>query len=842
MKLVSVLAAILLAGVGFCSAQAQTPITSQNILTPTVGAWTGSVAGQNGGFSGGGNGPAFNATTNTLIFGYTTKTATQNIAAEAFAIQHALDLSNAGIKINGYNYSWKINNSGEQSGTLSGQVQMMRGNTALETYNYNYNATTIGFEQKTGTEIFTNPQSLLAGDSMRLSFTGKDNRFWAGYYGPQVREPSLTLNYTTDPCMGNPLYSPSCPNYNQVLTSQTIYAQTYAINQALNLSGAGVQINGFEYGYNYYVGGDYCHFGFIICLDYRPSSMEVNVGVTSSSGTSLYSAKHTHESNTSGSPSYSYVFPQQRLLSSMGNFTLSTQEVGTTALYSSWSRWQYTPDPCVVNPLSSSTCDGYAAAYQVQQCTANPLYNSACPGYAQAMFTQQCSANALSDPSCPGYASAYLTYQCSINPLYSTTCAGYETAYFDQQCSINPLYNTRCSGYATAYKNQQCSLNPLYSTDCVGYETAYFNQQCSINSLYSPQCPGYAAAYKTQQCSLNALYATDCPGYAVAYKNQQCAANPLYATDCTGYTQAYHNQQCTLNPLYMSDCAGYQAAYFTQQCNLNGLYDRTCPNYSEAYAKKMVLEQQGIASTVATAGVIASTAPSPTSTTASTTSASTSISSDGAVSVGVSKTGDTNVDKTIAPPPPTANSSAAPAAVVQLAPPPPAPAGPQQAQGEQGRKPEQRAEKRDEPAGDRPARKEDGPGQGPAGSPQMAQAPQGGDSKPAQPTVRDAIAERRQAAARAEAVERGKNVANEMGQLANMESQKQMQNIVIQAMGFTPGFDAYGKAMIQDVAGYKPFTVYNNQRNIENRATLRMFGGTDRLHNEMVDSQYNKEK
>ena len=743
MKLVSVLAAILLAGVGFCSAQAQSPITSQNILTPSVGAWTGSVAGQNGGYSGGGNGPAYNATTNTLIFGYTTKTATQNISAEAFAIQHALDLSNAGIRINGYNYSWQINNSGQQTGTLSGQVQMMRGNTALESYTYNYNATTDGFELKTGTQTFTNPQSLLAGDSMRLSFTGKDNRYWAGYYGPQVREPSLTLNYTTDPCLGNPLYSPSCPNYNQVLTSQTIYAQSYAINQALDLAGAGVKINGLEYGYNYYVGGDYCHFGFIICLDYRPSSMEVNVGVTSNTGESLYTAKHTHGANTSGTPSYSYVFPTQRLLSTMGNFTLSTTEVGTTALYSSWSRWQYTPDPCVVNPLSSTTCDGYAAAYKVQQCTISALYDSTCPGYAAALFTQQCTANVLSDTACPGYASAYLTYQCSINPLYSTTCVGYETAYHDQQCSIN--------------------------------------------ALFARDCTGYAAAYKAQQCTLNALYATDCPGYATAY--------------------------------------------FSQQCNLNGLYDRTCPNYSEAYAKKMVLEQQGIASTVATAGVIASTA--------STTSASTTVSSDGAVSVGVSKTGDTNVDKTIAPPPPTANSSAAPAAVVQLAPPPPAPAAPQQqAQGDQGRKPEQRAEKKDEPAGDRPARKEDGPAGGPA--PQMTQ--QGGDSKPAQPTVREALAERRQAAARAEAVEKGKNLANEMGKVADMESQKQIQNVVIQAMGYTPGFDAYGKAMIQDVAGYKPFTVYNNQRNIENRATLRMFGGTDRLHNEMVDSQYNKEK
>ena len=107
-----VVATILMAGLGTCSVKAQTPEISQNILTPTVGAWTGSVAGQNGGFSGGGSGPSYNATTNTLTFGYATATATQNISAEAYALQHALDLSNSGIKIGGYNYSWKINNSG----------------------------------------------------------------------------------------------------------------------------------------------------------------------------------------------------------------------------------------------------------------------------------------------------------------------------------------------------------------------------------------------------------------------------------------------------------------------------------------------------------------------------------------------------------------------------------------------------------------------------------------------------------------------------------------------------------------------------------------------------------
>lgn len=728
MKLVVLFFVLLVLGLGPCTVKAQTPIVSQNILTPTVGAWTGSVAGQNGGYSGGGNGPAFNADTNTLIFGYATATATQRIAAEAFAIQHALDLSNSGIKISGYNYSWQINNSGQQTGTLAGKVELMRGNTALETYNYNYNATTNGFELKTGTQNFTNEYSLLAGDAMRLSFTGKDNRYWAGYYGPQVRDPSLTLNYTTDPCLANPLYSPSCSGYNQVLNSQNFVGnaygvQSYAINQALSLSGSGVQINGFNYGYDLYVGGDWCYFGFIICFDTRQSSMAVDVNVTSATGTSLYSATHNHtQQNTFGSYSYGYVFPTKQPLSSMGNFSLSPRQFGTGALYSSWSNWQYTPDPCVADPLSSTSCSGYAAAYQAQMCAATPLYSPACPGYAAAVFAQQCSANALSDPSCPGYASAYLTYQCTINPLYSTTCVGYEAAY----------------------KNQQCTASPLYATDCPGYEQAYLNSQCIKDSLYSTRCEGYATAYAIK--------------YLV----------PMDSTTSSAVNGA------------LSDTA-------------------------------------------------ATKANDPSNTKVAVAAVSTTVNTDGTVSTGVSTTGDTNVDKAIAPKT-SSPSGSQPAAAVQLnAPPPAAPAMAERKQ--ENKQDEKKADNKPEGGQDKPA-----------GGPQQAQGGDSGGSKPAAPTARQELQARREAAAKAEAVEKGKNLANEMGKASDMEAQKAVQNVVIQAMGFTPGFDAYGRQMIVQQQFYPPYTVYNNQRNIDNRANLRMFGGTDKLHNDMVESQYNRGK
>jgi len=704
MVLVVFVLAILL---GHCHAQAQTSITSENILTPSVGAWSGSVVGQAGGFSGGGNGPAYNPATNTLIFGYTNATATQRINAEAFAIQHALDLSNSGIKINGYNYSWMINNSGDNIGTLTGKVEMLRGGNALQSYTYNYSTPTQGFETKTGTQTFNNPQDLLAADQITLSFTGKDARFWAGYYGPQVRQPSLTLNYTTDPCMSNPAFSPSCAGFNDILTSRRMYAESYAINQALDLVGAGLKIHGLNYGYDYVLGGRWCSVagtnadGTLGCSVWDDSSLAVGVAVTKSDHSILYSNAYIHsEQNSSGSTNYSHIFNNSLSLGDMGGFAMVDQVNGTGAVFNKFSSWKYTPDPCVVNPLSSTSCSGYQAAYQAQMCAANPTYNPACPGYAEAIFMQQCTAIPLSNPSCPGYASAFLTYQCSINPLYSTTC----------------------SGYAEAYKAQQCSLD--------------------------------------------------------------------------------------------------------------GLYDRTCPNYSTAYATKMVLEQQGTASIVATAGTVARNDPA--NQPVSTTTASATVGSDGAVAVGVSKTGDSNVDKAIAPPPPSANSSTAPAGAVQLAPPPPPPQQ-QMAQNEPkgGDKPEPRGGNKQED------KKDDAPkGTGGNSPSQNTGSSTASSDKPAAPTARQALQERREAAAKAEAVEKGKNLAGEMGKASDLEAQKAVQNVVIQAMGFTPGFDAYSKQIIVQQQFYKPYQVYGNQKTIDNRSALRMFGGTDKLHNELVESQY----
>jgi hypothetical protein len=83
-------------------------------------------------------------------------------------------------------------------------------------------------------------------------------------------------------------------------------------------------------------------------------------------------------------------------------------------------------------------------------------------------------------------------------------------------------------------------------------------------------------------------------------------------------------------------------------------------------------------------------------------------------------------------------------------------------------------------------------------------------------------------------------MSSQMDSAASMEQQVELQNVVLGAMGFVAGFDAYGRATIPDAAGYKPFVIYPGQRNIDSPAGRRLLTGSDRLHQDMVDSQYNK--
>jgi hypothetical protein len=817
-RLIALFAALVVSIAG-----AQTVQTTPNLITSgTSHTWYGVTTGTlPSNYMPGGPQPIYDPSTNTVSFSYSSAS-----IGQTYAVNQALASVGAGVKINGYTYSYDVRNMNgddRQPGTDTFTVsQLLRGpSNSVLLSSSQYHNTKFEWKTVTGTKTATTPYNMADTSYIQFGVSGSDNGYWGGYFGPQIRNVDMRLNYTVDPCVTNPAYSPTCANYNTVTTqplwSGATGAQAVAINQAL--TGSGVMVHGFDYGYNYSVGGRFCTWMDFLggCLGtwiYPSASMTTRL--TDNNGTVGYIETNSHASSTSGTYSKSLRLNASVPISAMGTFSMAPSTNNGSVINNIYSTVVYTADPCTTNPLSSTSCPGYQQAYQDQQCLMNPLYATVCPGYAAAYLTQQCNANALYNASCPGYASALFTQTCTNNPLSDSTCPGYQQAYFDQQCSTSALYSNQCPGYQQAYLTQQCNISPLYSNQCTGYAVAYHDQQCGISALYMSDCPGYQQAYFSQQCTANPLYNSQCPGYAVAYKQQQCTANPLYATDCPGYQVAYHDSQCTANPLYMSDCPGYQAAYLTQQCNisqlystscpsyqqayfaqqcqLNGLYDRSCPNYATAYAAKNILATP----TVTVAPIVTAV-----TTTSTTTSNPTSVAiSDPVVSAAVSTPSTTSVTSptsvittTVAAP-----TAASPTAAAQNAAVNPAPV---------------------------------------AVTPAAAAA-QAVETKKTDTAV--ASVEKKaggnQAAAKAAATERAKELANEAGKAATMEAQAATQGLVVGLMGYVPGFSAYQNSIVPDAMANAVARQYHKP-NVDNRNAQRRLSGASEIRwQEMVDSQY----
>ena len=413
--------------------------TTSNLINPAGTAW-GIPGNQVMGISGitavEGGGPTtgsayYNSETNTIRFGYNSSTVAQTIA-----INQAL--SGTGIQVGGFSWNYQWMNGGYSSGTLQSNISMTSSTGAvLQSRNFVHGVqATTDWQTQSGTHTF-NAYPLSSLGNLSMSFTGQDDRFWMGLYGPRVRNVSLGLSYSVDPCALNPLSSPSCSGFNDILTSQNILATSYAINSALNLSGSGVLLHGYRYGYTVTLGESW--YGCTAtnqdgsCSWYMstyPGAL-VSTSVKNNTGTLIRPADTQIYSGTNSVNAYDFsvMFDSSRTIGTMGTFTMGVGTSGNASVTNKWSNWQYTPDPCVGNPLYSSSCEGYATAYFNQQCTISALYNTACPGYAAAYFTQQCTASALYNPACPGYAEAYFAYQCNLDSFYSQSCPKYAEAY-----------------------------------------------------------------------------------------------------------------------------------------------------------------------------------------------------------------------------------------------------------------------------------------------------------------------------------------------------------------------------------------------------------------------------
>jgi outer membrane biosynthesis protein TonB len=208
--------------------------TSPNILDNSPNGWDGqfTVSSANGGdgtWAGlsGGSKPNIGSSTGTIRWGYIEQTLVQSVA-----VQQAL--AQQGIIVEGYTYRWTVKNYNanhtnsfqtRKQDPLYVEVAIYDTNNQLVEYkkfDYSYSIprwTTMG-----GTEIFTDPYEASKLSNLELSVTGKDEGFWAGYYGPEFRDYSIQFLYSIDACISDPLSSTECPGYAEAYFNQQCLA------------------------------------------------------------------------------------------------------------------------------------------------------------------------------------------------------------------------------------------------------------------------------------------------------------------------------------------------------------------------------------------------------------------------------------------------------------------------------------------------------------------------------------------------------------------------------------------------------------------------------------------
>jgi len=128
----------------------------------------------------------------------------------------------AGLQVNGYNFGFTAKNgNGWDDGRVDqltalvrfwdatggrGTNNLLYGNSWNLSYKYNW--TTFNYN-----ETFTAPLAASSIGTVQYGFIGRDNNGWLGPYGPEVMNVNFSLKYSVDPCIANPLYSPTCSGY-----------------------------------------------------------------------------------------------------------------------------------------------------------------------------------------------------------------------------------------------------------------------------------------------------------------------------------------------------------------------------------------------------------------------------------------------------------------------------------------------------------------------------------------------------------------------------------------------------------------------------------------------------
>jgi hypothetical protein len=197
-----------------CSSAAQD--VTGNLIYSTVNppppgsvySWSGfMITESTGGGLSGGDVPGYNTAVGQFMWGYMPGTINYSMAVNSA-------LQGTGLKITGIQYGLEYFNQDLSRGSLSTTITL-RGTSGnvLQSYYHSLGYTTEGWTKFDMTKTFSTPYSLASVGTLDLSATGQDDRFWAGYYGPQIRNPYARLAYGVDPCDTNPLSSSSCPGF-----------------------------------------------------------------------------------------------------------------------------------------------------------------------------------------------------------------------------------------------------------------------------------------------------------------------------------------------------------------------------------------------------------------------------------------------------------------------------------------------------------------------------------------------------------------------------------------------------------------------------------------------------
>jgi len=222
------------------------------------------------------------------------------------------------------------------------------------------------WQQLAETYTFANPKSMNLVGSARLSITGMDTGYWAcnpDCYGPQIKDAYIRLNYSVDPCILNPAFNPSCPGFNNVIqgVQSPVYWHSYNIAQRLPHIGGGVQLHGFDYGFNWSNYGQ-CYNTFLFwCTDWRTDGgATINFRVTDKNNNVLYSdAQYRQGNNQSGSYSNRFLFTETQNSLDMGSVSWYLTGLWNHLAVAGWTRPIWTPDPCYFNGLYSPNCTNF---------------------------------------------------------------------------------------------------------------------------------------------------------------------------------------------------------------------------------------------------------------------------------------------------------------------------------------------------------------------------------------------------------------------------------------------------------------------------------------------------